>query len=287
MRFLILFVALLNFASIADAAEITARPKNKHGSYMGIFAIEGKIEKGDYVKFKDAIERYGHSYNSVTIASKGGELLEAMKIGRLIRKLKFGTDAPFDAGIDMIISFDVKDKSNDVCVGSCFFIYVAGVNRGGNIIGIQRPFIHPDDYKKMKVGGAKEKQQKIKAIVAGYLEEMNVPSFYANRLFSNPKDVVKWLYSKETHNHLSGFIPEMDEWLKNQCPSLTDIEAATKNNLQDKGYKNWIKSEKNIMKNIQKKDSQIFHCRYKKHQKVSCKAWATYVGKSVSICERS
>ena len=144
-----------------------------------------------------------------------------------------------------------------------------------------------EDYKKMKVDGTIDKQQKIKAIVAGYLEEMNVPSFYANRLFSNPKDVVKWLYSKETHYKLSGYLPEMDEWLKSQCPSLTNIEITMKKTLQDKGYKNWIKSEKSAMRVIQKKDSQIFKCKYKKHQQISCKAWATYVGKSVSICDRS
>ena len=56
--------------------------------------IEGEIRKGDFEKFIDAVLKAGSRRADVLIASNGGDVLEAMKIGTFIRKFRFATYAP-------------------------------------------------------------------------------------------------------------------------------------------------------------------------------------------------
>ena len=120
------------------SAEIKVRPNGKNGNPKLVFSMEGMIEKGDYEKLKSLIDTNGFKYNNLIVASKGGDIIEAMKIGYLIRELQYDTTAPLRLSpLGKTHSFDVKDKSNDVCASACFFIYVAGVRRRGNLIGIQ------------------------------------------------------------------------------------------------------------------------------------------------------
>lgn len=54
--------------------------------------IEGKIEKGDFKRFEYLITL--RSPGTVWLASPGGDLIEAIKIGELARKLKLRVEAP-------------------------------------------------------------------------------------------------------------------------------------------------------------------------------------------------
>jgi len=272
-----LFINLFPALTVVQAAEIIARPMADDGYYHKIFAIEGNIIRGDYKKFEDLVRVYGGIYNSVTIASKGGDIFEAMKIGRLIRKLRYSTWAPWQIG-GRIISFELKDKTNNVCASACFFIYIAGVRRVGNIIGIHRPYLSVEDYKEMGIEDAIDAHKKLKEIITNYIIEMSVPLTYVDRLFSIAKEEIEWLEEEERNKNFDGFIPEMDEWVKAQCPSLTEIEITMVEQLRKKARvdKIFTDSDNKIASALLEKESDISDCQIKVHDKISCKVWVKH-----------
>jgi hypothetical protein len=153
------------------------------------------------------------------LGSPGGDLLEAIKIGRLIRKLRFATFSPsMLAGTP--ISVAKFRKENLVCSSSCFFILAAGVLRLGGIIGIHRPYLPKEHYQKIGAGDAIEVSKKIRIMLTDYLRDMGTPTSYVDRMYSIPKEKVEWLLKKETNNLFSGLIPDIDEWVKARCPGL-------------------------------------------------------------------
>ena len=226
---------------------------------MPVFALEGVIERGDYDKLKKYISSYGYMFNDLYIASKGGDIVEAMKIGYLIRELQYRTSAPLRLSpVGKIHSFDVKDKSNDVCASACFFIYVAGVNRNGNLIGIHRPYLPKEYYKKMGIDDAFSTHAKLKKIIIKYFEDMGVPRPYVDRMFSVPKEEIEWLSEDEIDKYFDGYIPEMDEWIKARCPTMT-------------------KKEELDIKTPFGKKLEIYGCKTANNKKISCKKWSDFI----------
>ena len=107
--------------SFALAAEI------KPGVRSDEVVIEGNIESGDYVKFRDYISK-SKFVGSVYLASPGGNLTEAMRIGRLVRSLNLETTVPgrLKPDLTQIVasSHHLKDtKHNFLCASACFFVF--------------------------------------------------------------------------------------------------------------------------------------------------------------------
>jgi hypothetical protein len=82
------------------AAEIR---KDAFSGSMGA-VLEGKIEPGDLEKLRSFI--HDEPALEIYLASPGGDLAEAMKIGRLLRALKVTTIVP-DAGVPT----DLQEKT--------------------------------------------------------------------------------------------------------------------------------------------------------------------------------
>src|SRR5437660_1490585 len=130
--------------------------------------LEGKIVSGDYEKLRSVADDLGvgirgnpHQAFHVVLHlfSPGGELPEAMKIGRLVRALHWMTDAPqnYSKPSDRK-RYEEKLKEpgkNYLCASACFFVFVAGVERYGGyrthiaplILGIQRPYLSDVELK--------------------------------------------------------------------------------------------------------------------------------------------
>ena len=138
-------VATFWFVVVASTAEITI------GRWV---VLEGPIEIGDYDKLRDFFlarrDYSGHeplcfeAYldgcpDSIYLASPGGDVVEAMKIGRLVRALGWETMAPARTLEDatgaklrqtQIERYGLEDaKSNFMCASACFFVFVGGIER--------------------------------------------------------------------------------------------------------------------------------------------------------------
>jgi hypothetical protein len=95
---LAIFVVCAVVSVISDAAEIKVvepSPFSKSLSEPTV-VLEGTIEAGDLDKLRRLIlDQYGLA-NEIYLASPGGDVAEAIKIGRFVRSARLGTIVPAD-----------------------------------------------------------------------------------------------------------------------------------------------------------------------------------------------
>jgi hypothetical protein len=87
------FAACVLGPATVVAAEIRVDPSRAAAAGA---VLEGKIEAGDFDKFKSFILN-GDNAVEIYLASPGGDLAEALKIGLLVRTLKLSTVVPSKA----------------------------------------------------------------------------------------------------------------------------------------------------------------------------------------------
>ena len=197
--------------------------------FRGSLILEGKIEAGDYVSVRNFLRNesnFEKITNGVFIASPGGNVREALKIGYLIRALQFSTEAPSIPppdrrvlGSSIFSPAELTSRQNFQCVSACFLIYVAGIERKLNWIGrlgIHQPRL---DY---KPPGASEADTKIasleiRSVIKVYLDKMNVPNKYLELIYSAPPNDVRWITQVEFDADLKGYIPEVRALLQAKC----------------------------------------------------------------------
>ncbi len=222
-------MALMSWAfviSTANAADI--RPaKSAHGQPLSAIMIEGEIKPGDYIKFINVFLENDHRNYKVILKSPGGDFLEALKIGRLIHALKLTTSAPEKTQVKM---YEIHDSANNVCASSCFFIFVAGAQRFGEIVGIHRPYLPKDAYRKLNMDEASQTHLKVRHMVEDYLEDVDVPLSYVERIMAVDSEDIEWLSEDELKKNFYGYAPAYREWMDAKCPPVS--ESDTKKELQ-------------------------------------------------------
>jgi hypothetical protein len=275
---------------------IVSRSGVKYGERSVI--IEGKIEAGDYDKLRSIYGERGQSEFSLSmsevkvlsLASPGGDLAEAMKIGRLVRALKLTTAAPsrnpFLSHLDMGFGVPPEHKlqnprANYMCASACFFIFVAGIKRtaddGGDepILGIHKPYLSESDLRMLDGDQAIASANRIRTTVENYLKEMNVPAKYADMMFTVPKDEVRWIGSADFKNDLEGIIPELKDWLAARCDTRTDVEKALwkKMMVDPRLIGQQSAAERSLFDMMEKKMQKIHWCEDNNVNTLSAEAW--------------
>jgi len=214
----LLFILMI-IPATAHSAEI---------SYLGMynaFLIEGTINKFDSIKFKKAIrDRKGETLN-VFLRSPGGNVLEAIKIGNIIRDLHLQTSAP-DASPSQRLKKSNEglscthpkvQKENCTCDSACFLLFAAGVNRFGNVLGVHRVYSPHSILKQTSIDEALEGEKLADRIISDYLKKMNVPPKYFSIMKSIPSEKILYLDDKQINSDFNGYIPGYDEWIKARC----------------------------------------------------------------------
>jgi hypothetical protein len=230
-RLMAVFVVGGVCSAAVGAAEIRVDPSR--GAVAGA-VLEGKIEVGDFDKFVSFILS-GHRPVEIYLASPGGVLAEAMKIGRLVRKLNLSTVVPSKAltnqNRDLVAAqHGLKDpKANYMCASACFFIFVAGIHRaydlaGPAILGIHRPTLSENNIKGLSLEQATESADQVRTAVDKYLRDMGVPSKYAEDMYLEPNGKIQWIRSDEFEADFNGFIPELKNWVDARCDKRTNAE---------------------------------------------------------------
>ncbi len=300
-RLIVAIVACVVGAATARAAEIKGTMEGKVTPYKGGrtivsygFVLEGKIEPGDYDKLRTVYGdvRANQFYlgslkaNELYLASPGGDLAEAMKIGRLVRALKLHTIVPsrwddphtFDV---MVIEHELKEpKVNYMCASACFFIFVAGVERTADlgsdaILGIHKPYLSASDLKIQSGDQAITSANQVRTIVENYLKEMGVPTKYADLMFSTPKDKVRWVGNADFNADLEGVIPALRDWLAARCDKRTDVEKAMWEKMMTdrRPIGQYSAAERSIADMMQKKMREVSDCDRVTLDKLSADAW--------------
>ena len=197
MRSFLLVLFIISIASSASAIE--------YSRLGGSFLMDGEITKGDTIKFLTEFASWENPPTIFHINSKGGDLNEALKIGRIIR----------DSQIPI--------WSGEECYSACVFIFSAGVERyaQGNI-GLHRPYFDKLYFSGLSSSEAKLKYEELKKESINYLKEMSVNQQIIDRMFATDSTNVDILNKEEANNVFGNILPFYEEWITAKCGKFTD-----------------------------------------------------------------
>jgi hypothetical protein len=201
----------------------------------GVLILEGRIEPGDYISVRNFLSEesnFKKMNGEVYLASAGGYLIEALRIGYLIRHLQLSTNTPSriprtitGPGSKVILPSDLANRQNYYrCTSACFLLYVAGVDRReAGLIGLHHPQLE------RRPVGVTDKDISIAVVdirdmLKTYFEKMNVPNKYLDLMFSLPSNRVRWITQSEFDADLKGYVPEVRALLDAKCNSRLEAE---------------------------------------------------------------
>ncbi|MBR1173555.1 hypothetical protein JQ617_06270 [Bradyrhizobium sp. KB893862 SZCCT0404] len=209
LLFLLVVVLVSLPRSELRAADISSGRLYRVGSSAYI-VVRGPITAGDADRFKkqalDLIKR-GLIPGIVRVYSPGGDVTEALSIGRQLRTLGASTQAPLrlsdynptvKPGANACpIGDDLTGKwlyylpptgqgdVDCVCASACFLIWAAGTGRHGDVIGVHRPsFVDQAWYGRLPLDAAKKAYDRSVNEAQAYLREMEIPDSIIKTMFA-------------------------------------------------------------------------------------------------------
>ena len=238
-------------------------------------SLVGEIKKGDAEKFQKLIEDLRQKkivVNMLTLASSGGDANEAMRIGKIVRKSFIPTHAPFALDYGWTCNgYPPGIKADDCdCASACFLIWVAGVYRMGNVLGIHRPYFLEEYLEGLSASEAQKESALMYERIRSYLKDMDVPEHVINKMFNTETDEITYLdwYTAKSMES----VPFYEESKNASCLRLTTKEEMDYWRLLAKKWegKNILtKSEKiylNFLKNRKEKFNKCFQEKLKEAQ---------------------
>ena len=171
--------------------------------------------------------------STLWLASRGGNFIEALKIGRLTRTLNLEVWAP----MSKMQWVSLKDPANNTCSSACFFIYAAGAQRQGGYVGVHRPYLSREDYQGMQLEQAAEAYSWIEAQTAAYLKEMGVLPKSLQMIMATNSEEMLWLSEEDLDGDFTGIIKEYDDWFRAVCPHLSATQIAEDERLRQRGLR--------------------------------------------------
>lgn len=237
--------------------------------------LVGKIEKGDAEKFERLVEdlrQKKRTVNMLMLASIGGDADEAMRIGKIVRKSFIPTHAPFALNSSFTCNGyppGLKDDDCD-CSSACFLIWVAGIYRMGNVLGIHQPYFSEGYFEGISASEADKEYVLMYERVSSYLKNMDVPEHIIDIMFDTVSDEITYL-DWDTAKSMES-VPSFDEWIGASCLRLTTEEEMDYWRLLAKKWeeKNTLtKSEKlyfNFLKERKEKFNKCFREKLKESQ---------------------
>ena len=247
-----IFLACVLCSGTVSAAEIRTDPAS-HGVAVGA-VLEGAIQAGDFEKFKNFILNDGNVFQ-IYLASPGGDLAEAMKIGLLVRVLNLSTVVPGKPLTNQAFELAAAEhglanpKADYQCASACFFIFVAAVHRshddhGPALLGIHRPSLTADTLKRLSADQAITANGQSRTMVENYLKAMGIPAKYAEMMYSDPGHRIRWIRNDEFEADLDGFIPQLRDWAGARCDRRSDSEKNDRQTSKSKPVIQQPKSER-------------------------------------------
>ncbi len=187
--------------------------------------VEGPIEPGDTGKVTSILEKARGQISYIFLYSPGGDLIEGMNLGRLIRSLELTTwvpggfkgQSPSCSKRNSDIVPVPKDSKNCICASACFIAYVGGADRTAGHLTIHRPRFASADFGKLTPDQAKQEHAKLIGITSSYMKEMEVPNRIIEEVIAVPSNEGRVLDHDTVTTFLSVESPARQEWIQNRC----------------------------------------------------------------------
>lgn len=242
MRLILLF-CLISFSGFADAAQISK--VLEHDKYPHI-SIDGPIMKGDLKKILRLSKNFLDQGTQIEllINSSGGNLIEAIDIGRFVR----------DAYAQVKIRGDyIHSNSGKIrkCYSACVVIFVAAANRDHEMdneyyddqgraiyvtedgervrkevptIGVHRPYFDKSEYGQLGPKDAMQKYKAVEALVKKFLIESGAPDAFLFRMFRTASNEIDLISKSEFMDMFPYEEPFLEEWFIAKCGAIEGSE---------------------------------------------------------------
>lgn len=209
----LLIGVLLTITANIRAIEISLDPlvshwKDRYGLYLN-----GEIKKQDYTKLLVAIAARGEFPDRVSINSIGGDVMEAMRIGRLLRN-----------GL-------VETLAVGTCNSACLFVLVGGTVRNAiSTIGVHRPKFNEEYFSGLSANEARKKYKELQKLTKDYLVEMDIPENTTELMFKTPSSTMHFIVEarpgmeEQFEKTVGQNPPAYEEWIAAKCGRLTQDE---------------------------------------------------------------
>jgi len=183
----------------------------------------GKIVPGDYERFVGAIRTRGAAPFLLYVRSQGGNVPEAIKIGRQLRELTVSVLAPLGtihsggAASCVMDEHELGRKVPCVCASACTLVWFGSPFRTGAEI-----FIHSIAYENKKEFGALPPSEAARVYnqnmgeIRAYLADMGIDGKYAQMMTETGSIELKKVQPQDDWG-LFGFDGGYREWLFAKC----------------------------------------------------------------------
>ena len=171
----------------------------------------GQIVAGDYDKIIEYLSSNRQFPIQFTLVSEGGNVAEAMRIGRLFRDAKIVVEP---------IS----------CNSACFLLWAGSPVRQGALdipqFELHRPFFDPGTYQGVPLDQAVALHEAAEEDFSAYLLDMGVPSYFIDRILTYRSSDSYEISGNELAGIVGRRARAVEEILMARCGELTDAEAA-------------------------------------------------------------
>jgi len=205
--------------------------------------LTGEISKGDYEKVEALLRTNEPFLFNFILNSPGGDVDEALKIGRLLRKYLIATTAPFtwDSDDPKLFSFspagDVAPLCrgpNCTCASACALTFLGGVARSGTV-GLHRPQIIDPMFRGLSPADASIAYRQLLKMIADYLDEMEVPKPIIESMIATDSSDIRWVDAGDAGLDRP---PSIAEWEDASCGPrpILNFEAGTNSPTNARDY---------------------------------------------------
>lgn len=193
--FILFICMILCWASVPSHAAEIACAGFRGRCYLGL--LSGQISKGDYDKIVTFLRANYSSLATLALVSPGGDVDEALKIGRLFRKYLLSTEAPWQLedgtwGLPLTDTPPQCRGSDCACASACALIWFGGVDRTGTV-GLHRPRINDPMFRGLSPAEASTVYRQALEKIATYLDEMEAPRPIIELMITTGSDDIRWV----------------------------------------------------------------------------------------------
>lgn len=188
-------------------------------------SIRGSISAGDFEKFVTFYRAHHPFMNVVFLHSAGGNVREAIKIGRLLRRYLIEADAPRQIAGHRLLG-KLCDGPDCVCASACALIWFGAPARAGGV-GLHRPYSKDAAFGALSAEEASKQYQDALRGMSTYLSEMGAPKSVVETMTSTSSADVAWIDDGVLEGVSIGRDAGFDEWVRANCQTLGNKEYNT------------------------------------------------------------
>src|SRR5579862_6887356 len=208
-------IANAPFACAMDYSLPAGDPFNLSDNATDVWLLmSGQIRPGDYQKLLDFLRVHviDITGKAVVISSQGGDVAEAIRIGKFIKS----TYVPVVVG-----------PRYGQCASACFIIFASAAQRVsiGGLIGIHRPSLKPDSIRRLTLMDAQREESQELHNLAQYLHSLGVPEQLIEEMLASAPKSMHWLSNDEL-TQLGRRAAWYEQLLVTRCGLDTRREAA-------------------------------------------------------------